>query len=58
MLGVDEVLRGGGMGYYIGLMRLIELIGLIRLIGIRANTIRIDSVFKADSALRLIMKSG
>ena len=57
-MGVDEVLRGGSMGSYIGLMRLIELIGLIRLIGIRANTIRIDSVFKADSALRLIMKSG
>ena len=29
-MGVDEVLRGGGMGYYIGLMRLIELIGLIK----------------------------
>ena len=48
MLGVDEVLRGGRLGYYIGLMRLIELIGLIRLIGIRANTIRTDSVFKVD----------
>ena len=33
MMGVDEVLRGGRMGYYIGLMRLIERIGLIRLIG-------------------------
>ena len=31
MLGVDEVLRGGGMGYYIGLMRLIGIIGLIHL---------------------------
>lgn len=30
MMGVDEVLRGGGMGYYIGLM---GRIGLIRLIG-------------------------
>ena len=40
------------MGYYI------ERIGLIRLMGIRANAIRTDSVFKADSALRLIMKSG
>lgn len=29
MLGVDEVLRGGRMGYYIGLM---GRIGLIRLI--------------------------
>ena len=27
MLGVDEVLRGGRMGYYIGLIRLIRLIG-------------------------------
>ena len=27
MLGVDEVLRGGRMGYYIGLIRLIGLIG-------------------------------
>ena len=35
MLGVDEVLRGGSMGYYIGLIRQIEfirLMGLIRLI--------------------------
>ena len=30
MLGVDEVLRGESMGYYIGLM---GRIGLIRLIG-------------------------
>ena len=34
MLGVDEVLRGGRMGYYIGLIRLIGLIGLIRQIGL------------------------
>ena len=47
MLGVDEVLRGGEWDYYIGL---IERIGLIRLLGIRANAIRTDSVFKADSA--------
>ena len=42
-LGVDEVLRGGRMGYYIGLMgriglirliRQIRLIGLIKQIGI------------------------
>ena len=34
-MGVDEVLRGGSMGYYIGLIRqigLIRLMGLIRLI--------------------------
>ena len=31
-MGVDEVLRGGNMGYYIGLIRLIGLIGLIGLI--------------------------
>ena len=31
MLGVDEVLRGGRMGYYIGR---IGLIGFIRLIGL------------------------
>ena len=31
MLGVDEVLRGGRIGYYIGLIRLIGLIGFIRL---------------------------
>ena len=31
MLGVDEVLRGGSMGYYIGLIRFIGLIGFIRL---------------------------
>ena len=29
MLGVDEVLKGGRMGYYIGLIRLIGQIGLI-----------------------------
>lgn len=29
MLGVDEVLRGGRMGYYIGLMGLIRLMGRI-----------------------------
>ena len=37
MLGVDEVLRGGRMGYYIGLMGLFGLIGrigLIRLMGL------------------------
>ena len=37
MLGVDEVLRGGSMGYYIGLMGrigLIRLIRQIRLIGL------------------------
>jgi len=34
VLGVDEVLRGGRMGYYIGLIRLIGLIGLIRQIGL------------------------
>ena len=34
MLGVDEVLRGGRMGYYIGLIRLIGLIGLIRQIAL------------------------
>ena len=33
MLGVDEVLRGERMGYYIGLIRLIRLIELIGLIG-------------------------
>ena len=35
VIGVDEVLRGGSMGYYIGLIRqigLIRLMGLIRLI--------------------------
>ena len=35
MLDVDEVLRGGSMGYYIGLIRqigFIRLMGLIRLI--------------------------
>ena len=47
MLGVDEVLRGGEWDYYFGL---IERIGLIRLLGIRANAIKTDSVFKADSA--------
>ena len=30
MIGVDEVLRGGRMGYYIGLIRLIGLIGAYR----------------------------
>ena len=34
MMGVDEVLIGGIMGYYIGLMRLIGLIRQIRLIGV------------------------
>jgi len=27
VIGVDEVLRGGRMGYYIGLMELIRLMG-------------------------------
>ena len=31
-MGVDEVLRGGGMGYYFGLMERIGLLGLKRLI--------------------------
>ena len=34
-MGIDEVLRGGSMGYYIGLIRqigFIRLMGLIRLI--------------------------
>ena len=34
MLGVDEGLRGGSMGYYFGLMGRIGLIRQIRLIGI------------------------
>ena len=33
MLGVDEVLRGGRMGYYIGRIGLIRQIGLIGQIG-------------------------
>ena len=47
MLGVDEVLRGGRMGYYIGLIGLIRLIGLIGPIGLMAD--------KANSAQRLIV---
>ena len=35
-VGVDEVLRGGSMGSYFGLMRLIGIIGLIHLFN-RAN---------------------
>ena len=34
MLGVDEVLEGLKLQYYIGLIRLTERIGLIRLIGL------------------------
>ena len=37
MIGVDEVLRGGRMGYYIGVIGrigLIRLMGLIRQIGL------------------------
>ena len=34
MLGVDEVLVGQKLQYYIGLIRLIGRIGLIRLIGL------------------------
>ena len=34
MLGVDEVLRGGRMGYYIGLIGLIGQLGLIMQLGI------------------------
>ena len=34
MLGVDEVLRGGNMGYYFGRVGLIRLIRQIRLIGL------------------------
>ena len=44
MLGVDEVLRGGRMGYYIGLIGLIRLIGPIRLI----RQIGIYWAYKAD----------
>ena len=34
MLGVDEVLEGQKLQYYIGLIRLTEWVGLIRLIGL------------------------
>jgi len=34
VLGVDEVLRGGSMGSYFGLMERIGLMGLIRQIGL------------------------
>lgn len=34
MLGVDEVLRGGSMGFYFGRIGLIRLMGLIRQIGL------------------------
>ena len=34
MLGVDEVLVGQKLQYYIGLIRLTERVGLIRLIGL------------------------
>jgi len=34
VLDVDEVLRGGGMGYYFGRIGLIRLIRQIRLIGL------------------------
>ena len=50
MLGVDEVLVGQKLQYYIGLIRLIRLIrliGLIGLIGLMAD--------KANSAQRLIV---
>lgn len=46
MLGVDEVLVGLKLQYYIGLIRLIRLIRLIGLIGLMAD--------KANSAQRLI----
>ena len=47
MLGVDEVLVGQKLQYYIGLIRLIRLIRLIGLIGLMAD--------KANSAQRLIV---
>ena len=34
VLGVDEVLEGQKLQYYIGLIRLTERVGLIRLIGL------------------------
>ena len=42
VIGVDEVLRGGRMGYYIGLMGRIGLIGLIGQI----RQIRLIGLFK------------
>ena len=55
MLGVDEVLRGGRMGYYFGLIGLIRLIRQIRLIGLIKQIGIIGLIqFRADSALRLI----
>ena len=43
MLGVDEVLVGQKLQYYIGLIRLTERVGLIRLIGLteRVGLIRL-----------------
>ena len=42
MLGVDEVLEGQMLQYYIGLIRLIGRIGLIRLIELIGNIGKYD----------------
>ena len=53
MLGVDEVLRGGRMGYYIGLMGRIGLIRQIRLIGL-IRQIRLIGLNKQIGIIGLI----
>ena len=56
MLGVDEVLRGGRMGYYIGLMGrigLIRLIRQIRLIGL-IRQIRLIGLIKQIGIIGLM----
>lgn len=68
MLGVDEVLRGGRMGYYIGLMgriglirqigliRLMVLIRQIRLIG-QTRQLGTNRAYQANRQIELVLYS-
>ena len=53
MLGVDEVLRGGRMGYYIRLIGLIRFIRQIRLIGL-IRQIRLIGIIKQIGIIGLM----
>ena len=53
MLGVDEVLRGGRMGYYFGRIGRIRLIRQIRLIGL-IRQIRLIGLIKQIGIIGLI----
>ena len=56
MLGVDEVVRGGRMGFYIGLMGRIGLIRLIRQIRLIAQIrqLGVNRAYQANRQIKLV----